>query len=150
MNSGGSLSMVEAKLPPGFRFHPRDEELICDYLAKKINGSGDPHHLRPPFLIEVDLNKCEPWDIPGEIPRAAKLQTIEFVPSNLGLIGFVPSDLGLIEFVPLDFGLIGFVCLMYAIHNYICMYVSMYVYVCMWMRVGGEGGGGGVGILMRL
>nr|AXC43978.1 NAC7 protein [Ipomoea batatas] len=65
MNSGGSLSMVEAKLPPGFRFHPRDEELICDYLARKINGSGDPHHLRPPFLIEVDLNKCEPWDIPG-------------------------------------------------------------------------------------
>lgn len=56
--------MVEAKLPPGFRFHPRDEELICDYLMKKINACGDPHHLRPPFLIEVDLNKCEPWDIP--------------------------------------------------------------------------------------
>ncbi|KAK6947237.1 NAC domain [Dillenia turbinata] len=52
------LRMVEAKLPPGFRFHPRDEELICDYLMKKINYCEFPH------LIEIDLNKCEPWDIP--------------------------------------------------------------------------------------
>ncbi|XP_057765326.1 NAC domain-containing protein 21/22-like [Salvia miltiorrhiza] len=55
-----SLSSVEAKLPPGFRFHPRDEELICDYLLKWITGG--PHPL--PLLIQVDLNKCEPWDIP--------------------------------------------------------------------------------------
>lgn len=52
--------MVEAKLPPGFRFHPRDEELVCDYLLKKITHSDSP------LMIEVDLNKCEPWDIPGE------------------------------------------------------------------------------------
>ncbi|KAE8124570.1 hypothetical protein FH972_019439 [Carpinus fangiana] len=51
--------MVEAKLPPGFRFHPRDEELVCDYLMKKVTNCGSP------LLIEVDLNKCEPWDIPG-------------------------------------------------------------------------------------
>lgn len=51
--------MVEAKLPPGFRFHPKDEELVCDYLIKKIN------HCDTLLLIEVDLNKCEPWDIPG-------------------------------------------------------------------------------------
>ncbi|KAI3466348.1 hypothetical protein Pfo_023011 [Paulownia fortunei] len=55
-----SLSTVEARLPPGFRFHPRDEELICDYLMKWVTGCA--HHT--PFLIEVDLNKCEPWDIP--------------------------------------------------------------------------------------
>ncbi|KAL3508284.1 hypothetical protein ACH5RR_027685 [Cinchona calisaya] len=57
-----SLSMVEAKLPPGFRFHPKDEELI-DYLKKKVACcDGD----QPPLImiIEVDLNKCEPWDIP--------------------------------------------------------------------------------------
>ncbi|KAJ8424990.1 hypothetical protein Cgig2_031926 [Carnegiea gigantea] len=53
-----SLSMVEAKLPPGFRFHPRDDELVCDYLIKKWSGCESP------LLIEVDLNKCEPWDIP--------------------------------------------------------------------------------------
>uniref|UniRef100_A0A5B6YFR2 Putative NAC transcription factor n=1 Tax=Davidia involucrata TaxID=16924 RepID=A0A5B6YFR2_DAVIN len=54
-----NLSMVEAKLPPGFRFHPRDEELICDYLMKKVTCCECS------LMIEVDLNKCEPWDIPG-------------------------------------------------------------------------------------
>nr|QGV85752.1 transcription factor [Lavandula angustifolia] len=55
-----SLSSVEAELPPGFRFHPRDEELICDYLMKWVAGSAHPL----PLLIGVDLNKSEPWDIP--------------------------------------------------------------------------------------
>ncbi|KAF3441135.1 hypothetical protein FNV43_RR15046 [Rhamnella rubrinervis] len=53
-----NISMVEAKLPPGFRFHPRDEELVCDYLLKKVTHSDST------LMIEVDLNKCEPWDIP--------------------------------------------------------------------------------------
>jgi len=52
--------MVEAKLPPGFRFHPRDEELVCDYLMKKLT------HNDSLLMIDVDLNKCEPWDIPGQ------------------------------------------------------------------------------------
>lgn len=55
--------MVESKLPPGFRFHPRDEELICDYLMKKVDQSADQQQY--PLLIEVDLNKSEPWEIPG-------------------------------------------------------------------------------------
>nr|UBT01669.1 NAC transcription factor 65 [Litchi chinensis] len=53
-----NISMVEAKLPPGFRFHPRDDELVCDYLMRKIT------HCDTLLLMEVDLNKCEPWDIP--------------------------------------------------------------------------------------
>ncbi|KAK1309407.1 NAC domain-containing protein 21/22 [Acorus calamus] len=57
------LSMMESSLPPGFRFHPRDEELVGDYLAKKVSsgggGGGDC-----PMMIDVDLNKCEPWDLP--------------------------------------------------------------------------------------
>ncbi|CAL0310236.1 unnamed protein product [Lupinus luteus] len=53
-----NISMVEAKLPPGFRFHPRDEELVCDYLMKKVTHSDSS------LMIVVDLNKCEPWDIP--------------------------------------------------------------------------------------
>ncbi|GER52751.1 protein recA [Striga asiatica] len=54
-----SLSSVEAELPPGFRFHPRDEELVCDYLMKRVTGR--PTH---PFLIHLDLHNCEPWDLP--------------------------------------------------------------------------------------
>lgn len=57
-----NISLVEAKLPPGFRFHPKDEELVCDYLMKKV-ASADTLQL----MIEVDLNKCEPWDIPGKL-----------------------------------------------------------------------------------
>ncbi|KAF7834743.1 NAC domain-containing protein 21/22 [Senna tora] len=53
--------MVEAKLPPGFRFHPRDEELVCDYLMKKLTHHS---HYYSSLLIDLDLNKCEPWDIP--------------------------------------------------------------------------------------
>jgi len=51
-------------LPPGFRFHPTDEELVSYYLAKKVrNGSFAGH-----AIAEVDLNKCEPWDLPGTQP----------------------------------------------------------------------------------
>ncbi|PKA62116.1 NAC domain-containing protein 21/22 [Apostasia shenzhenica] len=59
------LSMTEESLPPGFRFHPRDEELVCDYLKKRISGldvNGASHGF--PAMIDVDLNKCEPWDLP--------------------------------------------------------------------------------------
>ncbi|XP_038974540.1 NAC domain-containing protein 21/22-like [Phoenix dactylifera] len=59
------LSMIEARLPPGFRFHPRDEELVCDYLAKKDSGDGgNGSFYGCPMMIDVDLNKCEPWDLP--------------------------------------------------------------------------------------
>ncbi|CAO2813074.1 unnamed protein product [Amaranthus hypochondriacus] len=66
-----SLTMVEARLPPGFRFHPRDDELVCDYLMNKWNNNNNnineslSHHSS--LLIEVDLNKCEPWDIPETV-----------------------------------------------------------------------------------
>jgi hypothetical protein len=62
------LSMVEAELPPGFRFHPRDDELICDYLAPKLGGKVGFSGRRPP-MVDVDLNKVEPWDLPGEYPQ---------------------------------------------------------------------------------
>jgi len=66
-----SLSMVEARLPPGFRFHPRDDELVLDYLAKKLGGDGGGGGgsvvvsiYGCPTMVDVDLNKCEPWDLP--------------------------------------------------------------------------------------
>ncbi|KAF5730800.1 putative NAC domain-containing protein 21/22 [Tripterygium wilfordii] len=62
-----NISMVESQLPPGFRFHPRDEELVCDYLMKKITKSTIQHNSGSPpapLMIEVDLNKIEPWEIP--------------------------------------------------------------------------------------
>ncbi|KAG7590342.1 NAC domain superfamily [Arabidopsis suecica] len=50
----------ERGLPPGFRFHPTDEELITFYLASKIFHGG----LSGIHISEVDLNRCEPWELP--------------------------------------------------------------------------------------
>jgi hypothetical protein len=52
----------EESLPPGFRFHPTDEELITYYLRRKIADGG----FTARAITEVDLNKCEPWDLPGK------------------------------------------------------------------------------------
>lgn len=53
--------MTPIGLPPGFRFHPTDEELVVYYLKRKINGLKIELEIIP----EVDLYKCEPWDLPG-------------------------------------------------------------------------------------
>ncbi|KAG8662554.1 hypothetical protein MANES_01G123600v8 [Manihot esculenta] len=54
--------MAPVSLPPGFRFHPTDEELVAYYLKRKING----HKIELEIIPEVDLYKCEPWDLPGK------------------------------------------------------------------------------------
>ncbi|KAL6541287.1 hypothetical protein OROHE_010995 [Orobanche hederae] len=48
------------ELPPGFRFHPTDEELITHYLSRKIVVAG----FTSIAIGEVDMNKVEPWDLP--------------------------------------------------------------------------------------
>ncbi|RRT42006.1 hypothetical protein B296_00050157 [Ensete ventricosum] len=55
--------MAPVTLPPGFRFHPTDEELVGYYLRRKING----HNLELEIIPEVDLYKCEPWELPGSL-----------------------------------------------------------------------------------
>lgn len=47
-------------LPPGFRFHPTDEELVAYYLKRKVNG----WKIELEIIPEVDIYKCEPWDLP--------------------------------------------------------------------------------------
>ncbi|KAF7110943.1 hypothetical protein CFC21_111005 [Triticum aestivum] len=65
-----SLSMVEARLPPGFRFHPLDDELVLDYLSRKLGGGAGGAAAAVasiygcPAMVDVDLNKIEPWDLP--------------------------------------------------------------------------------------
>ena len=55
------LRDIGATLPPGFRFYPSDEELVCHYLYKKI---ANQEALRG-TLVEIDLHTCEPWQLPG-------------------------------------------------------------------------------------
>ncbi|CAD6260773.1 unnamed protein product [Miscanthus lutarioriparius] len=46
-------------VPPGFRFHPTDEELLLYYLKKKVGFEKFDLEV----IREVDLNKIEPWDL---------------------------------------------------------------------------------------
>lgn len=55
-------------LPPGFRFHPTDEELISHYLAPKVVDIT----FSARAIGEVDLNKCEPWDLPQRAKMGEK------------------------------------------------------------------------------
>lgn len=55
----------QIKLPPGFRFHPTDEELVTHYLSPKVLDTN----FSARAIGEVDLNKCEPWDLPCECPK---------------------------------------------------------------------------------
>ncbi|XP_015968039.1 protein CUP-SHAPED COTYLEDON 3-like [Arachis duranensis] len=64
------LRDIGASLPPGFRFYPSDEELVCHYLYKKITNQ----QLLKGTLVEIDLHICEPW----QLPKVAKLNANEW------------------------------------------------------------------------
>ncbi|XP_078161113.1 NAC domain-containing protein 100-like [Carex rostrata] len=64
------LRQIEMTLPPGFRFYPSDEELICHYLQKKVTNET----MTGGTLVEVDLHVLEPW----ELPDTAKLSANEW------------------------------------------------------------------------
>ncbi|KAA3458709.1 protein CUP-SHAPED COTYLEDON 3-like [Gossypium australe] len=64
------LRDIGATLPPGFRFYPSDEELVCHYLYKKIANE----EVLKGTLVEIDLHTCEPW----QLPEVAKLNANEW------------------------------------------------------------------------
>ncbi|KAG6480960.1 NAC domain-containing protein 43-like [Zingiber officinale] len=49
----------QSVVPPGFRFHPTEEELLSYYLRKKVSSQK----IDLDVIRDVDLNKLEPWDI---------------------------------------------------------------------------------------
>ncbi|KAI4337840.1 hypothetical protein L6164_016209 [Bauhinia variegata] len=52
---------ADLQLPPGFRFHPTDEELVMHYLCRKCASQT----IAVPIIAEIDLYKYDPWDLPG-------------------------------------------------------------------------------------
>ncbi|KAF2286061.1 hypothetical protein GH714_010034 [Hevea brasiliensis] len=67
MDSYRHFDNGDAHLPPGFRFHPTDEELITYYLKKVLDGNFTGR-----AIAEVDLNKCEPWELPEKAKMGEK------------------------------------------------------------------------------
>ncbi|KAI4321177.1 hypothetical protein MLD38_034593 [Melastoma candidum] len=50
---------AEHCIPPGFRFHPTEEELVGYYLTRRINSLKIDLNV----ITDIDLYKMEPWDI---------------------------------------------------------------------------------------
>ncbi|KAI8000950.1 NAC transcription factor 25 [Camellia lanceoleosa] len=57
------IIMSNPILPPGFRFHPTDEELITHYLKKKVSSPSNPI---VSIVAEIDLYKFNPWELPDK------------------------------------------------------------------------------------
>ncbi|MBA0798420.1 hypothetical protein Gohar_009012 [Gossypium harknessii] len=53
---------TSSDLPPGFRFHPTDEELITFYLKNQAKSKPCPVSIIP----EVDIYKFDPWQLPDK------------------------------------------------------------------------------------
>ncbi|GAA0154328.1 hypothetical protein Leryth_010549 [Lithospermum erythrorhizon] len=54
--------MGGTSLPPGFRFHPTDEELVGYYLKRKTEGL----EIELEVIPVVDLYKFDPWELPDK------------------------------------------------------------------------------------
>lgn len=61
-STDSSSGLNHPQLPPGFRFHPTDEELVVHYLKKKIASAPLPVTI----IAEIDLYKFDPWELPGK------------------------------------------------------------------------------------
>ncbi|GAB2263552.1 hypothetical protein Droror1_Dr00025686 [Drosera rotundifolia] len=59
--------MGGATLPPGFRFHPTDEELVGYYLKRKVEGL----EIELEVIPVIDFYKYDPWELPDKsfLPR---------------------------------------------------------------------------------
>ncbi|KAJ0232915.1 NAC domain-containing protein 71 [Hirschfeldia incana] len=56
------MQMGSSCLPPGFRFHPTDEELIGYYLSRKVEGL----EIELEVIPVIDLYKFDPWELPDK------------------------------------------------------------------------------------
>ncbi|XP_015074984.1 NAC domain-containing protein 1 [Solanum pennellii] len=54
------VGKISSDLPPGFRFHPTDEELIMYYLRYQATSRPCPVSIIP----EIDVYKFDPWVLP--------------------------------------------------------------------------------------
>ncbi|XP_044470176.1 NAC domain-containing protein 82-like isoform X2 [Mangifera indica] len=69
--------MGKTSLPPGFRFHPTDIELVKYYLKRKVMGRK--FHFEA--IAEADIYKYAPWELPAKSSlRSGDLEWYFFCP----------------------------------------------------------------------
>ncbi|KAL4375998.1 hypothetical protein GQ457_02G006930 [Hibiscus cannabinus] len=61
-NVAATTVMMESSVPPGFRFHPTDEELVGYYLRKKVASQK----IDLDVIRDIDLYRIEPWDLQAD------------------------------------------------------------------------------------
>nr|BAE20090.1 NAC-domain protein Ze567 [Zinnia elegans] len=54
-----TMNQSSCTVPPGFRFHPTDEELVGYYLRKKVASQK----IDLDVIKDIDLYRIEPWDL---------------------------------------------------------------------------------------
>ncbi|XP_010904917.1 NAC transcription factor 29 [Elaeis guineensis] len=57
------IGLSGSQLPPGFRFHPTDQELIIHYLRRKVTSTLTP---LTSIIADIDLYKFNPWELPDK------------------------------------------------------------------------------------
>lgn len=60
-STDSSSTSQHPQLPPGFRFHPTDEELVVHYLKRKLASAPLPVAI----IADIDLYKFDPWELPS-------------------------------------------------------------------------------------
>ncbi|XP_073293676.1 uncharacterized protein [Primulina huaijiensis] len=56
------MARMSLTLPPGFRFHPTDVELVMYYLKRKVMGKK----LHFEAISEINIHNFAPWDLPDK------------------------------------------------------------------------------------
>lgn len=80
------MDQLESCVPPGFRFHPTEEELVGYYLNRKINSLK----IDLDVIIDIDLYKMEPWDIQGIINDIFTIY--QHLQTKVGIISLIQAN----------------------------------------------------------
>lgn len=78
MAMGEQHNHQRLELPLGFRFHPTDEEIITHYLTHKALDKT----FSTIAIGEIDVNKFEPWELPGKLHSIVVLYPLEYGTSD--------------------------------------------------------------------
>ncbi|XP_058227936.1 NAC domain-containing protein 82-like [Rhododendron vialii] len=71
--------MTRTSLPPGFRFHPTDVELVMFHLKRKVTGKKVTFEV----ISELNIYKYSPWDLPDKSRLGSKdLEWFFFCPKE--------------------------------------------------------------------